>query len=204
MTKPSQTKQRNNRQTRTRPSEFRAREADDGKKTIEGHFVLFDTPTELFPGCFETISADALDASMENDVRALINHDSTLVLGRKKAGTLEISKDEKGLLGRIVINEHDQDALNLYARVQRGDVNQCSFGFDIREEISDFDEATGESHFTITDIDLYEISVCTFPAYEGTEVTARCKQVEEHKKRHLDAAKNKLRKRLKNIGISTH
>lgn len=67
-------------------------------------------------------------------VRALIDHETRLVLGRSKAGTLELREDSHGLWGKIRINPNDTDAMNLYNRVKRGDVDQCSFGFNIVKE----------------------------------------------------------------------
>lgn len=79
-------------------------------------------------GFTEQIDPHAFDDQLGGDVRALIDHDTRLVLGRTCAGTLTLRVDEHGLWGSIAVNEGDQDALNLYARVQRGDVSQCSIG----------------------------------------------------------------------------
>src|SRR5690606_33485190 len=103
---------------------------------IEGYWVVFNQETELWPGAFEEIAPTAFDGSLDRDVRALINHDSTLVLGRTKAGTLELRVDSHGLWGRVKINPKDTDAVNLYERVKRGDVDQCSFGFNILDEVT--------------------------------------------------------------------
>jgi len=45
---------------------------------------------------------------------------------------------------------------------------------------------------------LFEVSPCTFPAYEQTGIQARKAEVEQHQKRMLDARKLKLKERLKN------
>jgi phage head maturation protease len=100
------------------------------------------------------------------------------------------------LWGRITINPNDSDAVNLYERVKRGDVDQCSFGFDIREEEADFRD-DGSVHFTIRDVELFEVSVVTFPAYAETSVSARKQDVAEIQKRKLDAWKISTRARLK-------
>jgi hypothetical protein len=133
---------------------------------------------------------------MANDVRALTNHDTTLVLGRTKAHTLELREDSRGLWGRININPNDSDALNLYERVKRGDVDQCSFGFDIRSEDTDIRE-DGSVHWTIRDVELYEVSCCTFPAYEETSISARSDQRDEIMKRQKQAWQEQARKKLK-------
>ena len=121
------------RQTRSVPVTFQTR-SDESGPVIAGYFAVFNNPTELWPGCIEQIAPGAFASSLNGDVRALIDHDTRLVLGRTVAGTLTLREDGTGLYGEIKINEHDSDAMNLYARVQRGDVSQCSFGFDIVAE----------------------------------------------------------------------
>ena len=100
------------------------------------------------------IAPTDFDGEISDDVRALINHDTTLVLGRTKADTLELKTDSQGLWGRIKINPNDSDAVNLYERVARGDVDQCSFGFDILKEETDWRE-DGTVKWT-TKVKLYE------------------------------------------------
>ena len=109
-------------------AEFQTREAD-GKRYIDGYFAVFNSQYWLWDDAYETIDQGAFDLSRDKDVRALTNHDTTLVLGRTTAGTLTLRVDERGLFGSIEINEADQDAVNQYERVKRGDVTQCSFGF---------------------------------------------------------------------------
>lgn len=184
------------RQTRSLQTELKTRaEPDSQDMFIEGYFAVFGRETELWPGAFEEIAPGAFDETLNNDIRALINHDTTLVLGRNKAGTLELKTDSYGLWGRVKINPNDSDAVNLYERVKRGDVDQCSFGFNILEEITDWRD-DGTVKWTITKIDLHEVSVCTFPAYEDTGVQARKAEVEQHRQRLLEARKNQLRERI--------
>ena len=186
------------RRMRTVSTEFITRE-DAGDPTIEGYFSVFGSNYEIAPGMTESVAKGAFSRSLEGgDIRALTNHDSTLVLGRTKAHTLELREDERGLWGRIHINPNDADAMNLYERVKRGDVDQCSFGFSIVSEETDFRD-DGTIHWTITDVDLFEVSVCTFPAYEETGVSARHRDAEELKKRASEAWKLKMTDRLKNI-----
>ena len=185
------------RQTRSLQTELKTRAEPDGQDLfIEGYFAVFGRETELWPGAFEEIAPGAFDETLNNDIRALINHDTTLVLGRNKSGTLELKADSYGLWGRIKINPNDTDAVNLYERVKRGDVDQCSFGFNILEEITDWRD-DGTVKWTLTKIDLHEVSVCTFPAYEDTGVQARKAEVEQHRQRLLEVKKNKLRERMR-------
>jgi len=172
-------------------------EATD-KKIISGYFIVFDTETELYPGVREEVSPDALVGVDLSDVKALIDHDTAKVLGRTKANTLSLSVDSKGLYGEIIVNESDQEAMNLYSRVQRGDVDQCSFGFEILNEEM-IQNSDGTVKFIIKSINLYEVSVVTFPAYQETAVEARSKQIEDAQKRTLQACKDELKEKLNGI-----
>ena len=184
-----------NRKMRTISTEFQTREDGEDLK-IEGYFAVFDSVYEIAPGLSESIAPGAFTKTLSRDIRALTNHDTTLVLGRTKAHTLELREDNHGLWGSVTINPKDSDAMNLYERVKRGDVNQCSFGFDILEEETEFLE-NGDIHWTIKSVKLYEVSCCTFPAYEETSIAARKQDAEELKKRSLEAWKERTRKKLK-------
>lgn len=180
---------------RTASTQFNTRD-DDGKLAIEGYFAVFDSVYQIAPDMSESIAVGAFDNTLSGDIRALINHDTTLVLGRTKANTLKLRADNHGLWGHIDINPNDSDAMNLYNRVQRGDVDQCSFGFDILNEETDFRE-DGSVHWTIKEVRLYEVSPCTFPAYEETHINARTKERDELVKRRNEAWKDRMLKKLK-------
>lgn len=186
---------RNARQVRSAASEFTARSEGDGKY-IEGYFAVFHSNYEIYPGCTESVAPEAFNNTLGGDIKALCDHDTRLVLGRNKAGTLELKADSHGLWGRITINPNDSDAVNLWERVRRGDVDQCSFGFDIVSEEADFRE-DGSVHFTLREVVLYEVSVVTFPAYSETNVSARKRDVAEIRKRMLDAWRVTALRRLK-------
>lgn len=186
---------RNMRQLRTASTQFETRE--DGEKLfIEGYFAVFNSNYEIAPGMSESIAPGAFDNTLSGDIRALINHDTTLVLGRTKARTLELRTDAHGLWGKIEINPKDLDAMNLYERVKRGDVDQCSFGFDILSEETDFRD-DGSVHWTITEVELFEVSPCTFPAYEETNISARAKERDDLIKRKNEAWKEKVLKKMR-------
>ncbi len=179
-------------------SELRAQRSDD-KKKIEGYFAVFGDRYELWYGDYETISPTAFGDLKSEDVRALTDHDSTLVLGRTTAGTLALNVDDHGLHGVIEINEQDTDAVNLWARVQRGDVSGCSFGFKINRESYQIEkDASGKEivHYILEDVTLFEVSVCTFPAYKGTSVTARDEGEPDDKRKH-QSWKIKTEERIK-------
>ena len=183
------------RQMRSVASKFETREAENNLY-IEGYFAVFNTIYELWPGATESVAPGAFSEALGDDIRALIDHETRLVLGRNKAFTLELREDQVGLWGRITINPNDGDAMNLYERVKRGDVDQCSFGFDILNEETDFRE-DGTVHWTIKEVKLYEVSPCTFPAYEETSIAARAKERNDLLKRRSDAWKEEQMKKLK-------
>lgn len=182
--------------TRTYQTKFETREEQNGKKVISGYFSVFNSETELWPGAFESIDPGAFAETLCNDIRALTNHDTTLVLGRNKAGTLKLEADSRGLWGEITVNENDSDALNLYERVKRGDVDQCSFGFRILEEETEWRD-DGTVKWTLKKVDLHEVSVCTFPAYEDTGVQARHEEVEQYREKKNEQWRHNLSSRLK-------
>ena len=189
------TNDRKQRQVRSLPQNFKTRDAD-GKLYIEGYFAVFDSPYPLWDGAEEVIKPGAFEGVLTQDVRALVNHDTTLVMGRTTAGTLLLKQDETGLWGQIEINRDDTDAMNLYARVQRGDVSQCSFGFDIERETF-VDLGDGRCRWEIEKVNpLYEVSVCTFPAYEATSVSARRQQLETIRQRETQVWRENMKKRL--------
>ena len=185
------------RQMRSIASEFTTRE-DGEELTIEGYFAVFNSNYDIAPGMSESIAPGAFSETLAGDVRALVNHDSTLVLGRTTAHTLELREDTHGLWGKIAINPKDGDAMNMRARVKRGDVNQCSFGFDILDEESAISD-NGDVHWTIKKVELYEVSCCTFPAYESTNITARSAERDRIKERQAEAWRTRMKERLKNV-----
>ena len=168
-------------------------ETDEMK--IEGYFVIFNSETKLFENYYEEISDKAFKDIDLTDIRALADHDTAKVLGRTKSQTLSLSVDDKGLYGEITINKNDSEAVNLYERVKRGDIDQCSFGFNILDETMDT-RADGSTKWTITEIELFEVSVVTFPAYADTSVEARGAQIKQLEKRNLQKRKQQLKERI--------
>lgn len=181
--------------TRTFGTDFQIR-AEGDELYIEGYFAVFDKPYVMFDDNYETVAPGAFADTLNGDIRCLINHDTRLVLGRTKSKTLELREDEFGLWGRVLINPNDQDAMNLYERVKRGDVSQCSFGFDILAEETEFLE-NGVLHWIIKSVRLYEVSVVTFPAYEDTGVVARQEDYKNIIERKNELWRAEMTKKLK-------
>lgn len=160
---------------------------ENGKRRLEGYFAVFDQPYEVYPGWIETIAPGAFSRALTSgqDVKVLWNHNPDIVLGSTGNKTADLREDQRGLFGGTDINEQDQDAKNAYARVDRGDVNGCSFGFEISRMEESWDE-DGTYHTRILEVSpLYEVSPCTFPAYAQTSITSRAQE-------QLEAAREKL------------
>lgn len=168
------------RRLATRPLLAERREDDaaegepgEDRRVLRGYAALFSVPTviwdmfeeEIAPGAFASALTDA-------DVRALWNHDPREVLGRTKAGTLELQEDEVGLA--VVIYPPDTErGRDRYESVRRGDVTQMSFSFRAtREEWVEREEGQLPLR-RVLECELYEVSPVTFPAYEATEISAR-------------------------------
>ena len=185
-----------NKRNSYRTAQFKTREeTETGDLILSGYFIKFDEVTELWPGYFEVIKREGVEKAIQNaDIRALFNHDDSLVLGRTGNGTVTLGVDEIGLFGDIIINKEDPQAIGAYARVQRGDVVGCSFGFiPIKINTEECDD--GSYLDTILELEIFEVSPCTFPAYPQTEIAARQKDFESQQRANREA----LDKRKKEI-----
>ena len=180
---------------------------EGGRRYLEGYFAVFGEQYRVWDGWMETIERGAFAEYLASgeDVKVLWNHDSNIVLGSTGNGTATLREDEIGLFGTVEINENDQEAVNAYARIARGDVDGCSFGFEIDRQEEWWDEQ-GVYHTKILRVDpLYEVSPCTFPAYKATSITARNGEKLNQAREDYEQAKNKkqerwresMRKRLK-------
>lgn len=177
--------------------DMQTRSDDNDDLVLEGYFAVYGDIYNVWEGATESIAPGAFSESISGDVRALYNHDDSLILGRTSAGTLTLRDDSHGLWGSIKINRNDSDAMNAYERIKRGDVTGCSFGFNIESEETEYRD-DGTVHWTITKVNpLYEVSPCVFPAYGATTVSARGAELDAMKKRRLELRKEEIRKRIR-------
>ena len=177
--------------------DMQTRSNDNDDLVIEGYFAVYGDIYNVWEGATESIAPGAFSESISGDVRALYNHDDSLILGRTSAGTLTLRDDSHGLWGSIKINRNDTDAMNAYERIKRGDVTGCSFGFNIESEETEYRD-DGTVHWTITKVNpLYEVSPCVFPAYGATTVSARGAELGAMKKRKLELRKQEILKRIR-------
>ena len=150
------------------------RESDGDDMTLEGYAAVYNSETDL--GHFrEVIRPGAFDDVLDNDVRALINHDPNLILGRTTNGTLELSVDERGLKYRVKLGDQ-QYAKDFYESVKRGDISQSSFAFTI-------DKQSWNEERTVRSVDkvrqLLDVSPVSIQhTYAAATVQARDQQLE--------------------------
>ena len=139
--------------------------------TAHGYAALFNTVTNL-GWLDEQIEPGAFDEADMTDVRALFNHDPSMLLARTTSGTLKLSVDEKGL--RYEFDIPDTSAgRDLKELLARGDISQSSFGFTIDQE--DWEQRMGtKPKRKIKKVKrLFDVSPVTFPAYTDTSVALR-------------------------------
>ena len=159
------------------------RDADDGNVTVEGYAAVFDEETVIGGQWREQIARGAFrDAIGRDDVVFLINH-AGLPLARTRSGTLELSEDDHGLRIRAQLDPTDPDVRSIIPKMKRGDLDKMSFAFIPTRQSWDDEEKMPRR--TITEAELYDVSVVTTPAYEGTEIGIRSalESLERHRKR---------------------
>lgn len=155
------------------------RSKDDGPGTFVGHAAVFNKRAAIGDpktwGFWEEIAPGAFDRALaeDQDVRFLVDHDPSRLLGRTSSGTLRLSTDKLGLA-----TEADMPDTTLgrdtQVMIERRDLSQMSFGFIPKaHEWSELD--TGEELLRVLDVDLFDVSVVTFPAYEETDASVRCR-----------------------------
>lgn len=139
-----------------------------GKATIEGYAAVFEKLSQNLGGFVEEVGRSAFNKTIkEADVRALINHDENLVLGRNRSGTLDLSVDESGLYYRVLPPDTTY-ARDLMVVMERGDVNQSSFAFYTMND----DWGMTEQDFpkrSLLEVSLVDVSPVTYPAYLDTQ-----------------------------------
>ena len=181
----------------------RAEETED-KKVIAGYAAVFEKLSVPMWGMKEKIQKGAFAKSLKtNNVKALWNHNSDLVLGSKQASTLILEEDDKGLRFELILPD-TQAGKDAYVLVKRGDVNQMSFGFRVIGQI--WDESDPKNIIrTLTEVDLQEISLTPFPAYKQTSAKTRSIQEEYEEYKHTsddsDKRKNELDLKIKMLEL---
>ena len=191
-------------------TELRIADSESGS-VIEGHATVFDSWSETLGSIFpfkEIVRKGAFNESIgKDDIRALFNHDPNYVLGRNRAGTLELVEDEVGLKVRIMPPDTSW-ARDIQTSIRRGDITQMSIGFIVKEDKWSTDKEMDIRE--IKKVQLFDVSPVTFPAYTATDVGVRAmeeyngyKAEQRSKEKAADdaAKKAKEKARLKNLQI---
>lgn len=162
-------------------TQIRAKE--DGH--VEGHAAVFNQEYVLYEGSnyrvVETVKPGAFTRALKekHDVRCLFNHDPNQLLGRTASGTMKLKQDDDGLYFDCTVPDTQlgRDVLTL---VKRGDVSGASFAFNVTAQTWREEKKDGVTISTreIEDVDLFDASPVTYPAYTGTDVSARAARVE--------------------------
>lgn len=140
-------------------------------RRIIGHFAVFNVETDMY-WFREKIAPGAFAKSIQgDDIRALWNHDPNYILGRNLAKTLTLTEDSKGLLADILPPD-TQFSRDLQVSIDRGDVSQGSFGFEVIKESWEFRDKELDLR-TLEEVKLWDVSPVTFPAYQNTDVALR-------------------------------
>ena len=189
---------------RAYPVELRVTKGEDGPM-IEGYAAVFDVWSEDLGGFRERVRPGAFGASLvDADVRALWNHEPLYVLGRQRSGTLKVWEDEHGLRFQVRPPEAGW-AEDLLASMRRKDVDQCSFGFRVIED--DWSVQGNTLQRDLLAVDLFDVSVVTYPAYPQTSAQVRARladlaemspggegQEEAARKQELELKRNQVRR----------
>lgn len=157
------------------PVKIETRAAEDGTELSEifGYGALFDKPTIM--GWYEeSIAPGAFDDVLDNDIRALFNHDPNLVLARTSSGTLKVGVDKDGLWYRYTTPDRSF-AKDVQDMIAKGDVSQSSFAFRTKSQEWTYAQQPGEiDKRRITKFEvIYDVSPVTYPAYADTTVAKR-------------------------------
>ncbi|PTI10753.1 HK97 family phage prohead protease [Staphylococcus xylosus] len=160
---------------------------DNEKMIVEGYALRFNTLSNDLGGFVETISPQALKDTDLSDVRCLIDHDSSKVLGRTTSKTLDLKVDDEGLYFRCQLPDTSYSR-DLYENIRVGNINQCSFGF-ILDDDGDTIEKRDDGLFkrTLNKIrSLFDVSVVTYPAYNDTDVATALRSIEAVKEQEKE------------------
>ena len=180
-------------------TEFRIEDTDKGKKLIgyAAVFNLFSLELDdwLYGTYKERIANGAFAETIVNDdIRALFNHEPNLILGRNKAGTLRLKEDSQGLLIENDIPD-TQLGRDMIVSVGRKDLTGMSFAFQTQKE--QMDEEQDPPVRTLLKVKLFDVSIVTYPAYPDTSVGVRSidqwLKDKDQAKRSLNSMRNRLR-----------
>jgi HK97 family phage prohead protease len=154
-------------------------ESQGEELALVGRAASFNVLSPNLQGFRERIAPGAFTRSLAKqvDIKCLLNHDPSLILGRTKSGTLKVWQDDRGLNYRCQLDHNQQMHRDLHSAIKRGDLDQCSFSFSLADGDGDFwdeGEENGERFVrrTLRNLDLLDVSPVTFPYYDSEGATA--------------------------------
>lgn len=162
-------------ETRTADVAFEIRESGDGM-TFEGYAAVFNSDSSPLPFT-ERIAPGAFKRSLQsrNDIKLLWNHDTSVVLGSTRAGTMRLVEDSHGL--KVIASLPDTTAgRDAAVLLKRGDVSAMSFGFTVPQGGDSWDKSGNVR--TLNRVSLHEVSMVAFPAYSATTGTTSIRSAE--------------------------
>jgi HK97 family phage prohead protease len=154
----------------------------DGKKIV-GRPIVYNSQSENLGGFVEVIAPKAFNQSLNGDIRALVEHDTKLIIGRTTSKTLRIAEDSQGIFVEID-PPNTRTASELIESIQRGDISGMSFGFTVNTDGSQWDFNTDPALRTITNANLHEITITSLPAYRATNVSVAQRSMDKHIQSH--------------------
>ena len=180
------------------PIEMRS-DDETGEIRVVGYAAIFGEETAIGPldswGWGEVIERGAFTEALKrgDDVTFLVNHEG-LPLARTTSGTLSLTEDQRGLKVETVLDGNDPDVKRILPKMARGDLSKMSFAF--RSEKQEWDETGDYPVRTLKAVELFDVSIVTNPAYEGTEIGLRSKDAAKAPNTAATVAKMQMRLRL--------
>ena len=185
-----------NRESRISTS-FEVRSEEDGVAVVEGYAAVFNEDTIIGGQWQERIAEGAFASAIgRDDVVFLINH-AGLPLARTRSGTLELSEDDRGLRMKASLDMSDPDVRAIVPKMKRGDLDKMSFAFVPTRQKWDDKDKNKMPRRTIEEAELYDVSIVTTPAYEGTEIGLRSLEIHRQSKNHKSQFARRMRMKLR-------
>jgi HK97 family phage prohead protease len=159
-------------QRRSTTTELELRGAAGSGAVLAGHAAVFDRETVVSNLFREKVGRSAFRKTLADgaDVRCLLDHVPSQLLGRTRARTLTLEEDDIGLAFAVRLPD-TQLAHDTLALVERGDLSECSFAFSIiREDRQEPVEGESLPLFTLREVRLFDVSLVAYPQYDGTDV----------------------------------
>ena len=175
--------------------ETNAEKRDDGTAQISGRPIVYNSPTDIGGMFQEIIMSGALDGADLRDVPLLVNHNDRMIpvaRSRRNNGnsTMQLMPDAEGLRFQALLDvARNATSAELYSAVDRRDIDGMSFGFRVSDERWENLDSDYPTRYINKFQVIKEISACTFPAYDSTEIMARSKDALDSARADLERSR---------------